>query len=477
MQANPIRKLSKSKDPQRIAKIVEILGILSNRQKGRDWLEKEVKRQHLKISLKDSLNSFEILKTCPDNFISTLYRNLKDEKGEGFEKTQSLTKTYHWLFTDIVGGSNPTTPTKTQVRKIMILNELMARTETFRKRDASSTVILPVGDGVAVGFSDYPEKPLHLAIELHKALYRYNQSRDEKDKLYIRIGIDMGPVYFVKDLNGKDNVWGPGIILTRRVMDLCSEMNIFASARIAENIRKLSPEYTRILHPIGNYSIKHGEELSIYNIYGSGFGNKKAPRKAKVVASNLQRDIKPENNFAFEYVGIGLDVLDQTTMLVRHTWKWTVLNISKAPMEHIFYFLDGDTPKEFGDLNVKVRDDNDEVLEILSVNENKPYHKAFNVQFKKPIKPKKKQTFVLQYDWEEPLRTYFYKFASGCRHFVYSLTSPNSVDLKPKIFKVDSETGSKTDAIPSPTVTTSDGRILVAWEKENLGIEAYQFDW
>src|SRR5439155_2275126 len=248
-----------------------------------------------------TLNSYELLNHCSPDFITRLHRALKGDDISGFKDVQSLTKTYHWLFTDIVGGADPTVPTKEQVRKIAALNELMARTETFRNRDSFSTVILPVGDGVAVGFGDSSEKPLHLAIELHKALYRYNESRNNKERIFIRIGIDMGPVYFVKDLNGKDNVWGPGIILTRRVMDLCGEMNIFASSRIAEDIRKLSPEYEKILHPIGNYSIKHDEELVVYNIYGKGFGNKTAPRKAKVIAPNLERDIRTVNNFSFNY--------------------------------------------------------------------------------------------------------------------------------------------------------------------------------
>src|SRR5437867_3908735 len=277
-------------------KIGEILGMLGESNRGRDWIIKEIKRHHLKIPLQATLNSYEILDSCPSDFVSNLHRALQGDSVKGFEDVQSLTKTYHWLFTDIVGGSNPTISTKDQVRKIVALNELIRRTETFRTRDLASTVILPVGDGVAVGFSEYPEKPLRLAIELHKALFRYNESKIDRERLLIRIGIDMGPVYILKDLNGKDNVWGPGIILTRRVMDLCGEMNIFASARMAEDVRKLSPEYNQILHPIGNYSIIHNEELVVYNIYGKGFGNKTAPRKAIVIAPNLERDIRTVNN-------------------------------------------------------------------------------------------------------------------------------------------------------------------------------------
>jgi len=462
----------------KIKEIGEILGMLGESNRGRDWIIKETKKHHLKIPAQTSLNSYEILSRCPTIFITNLHRAMKGNSVKGFEDVQSLTKAYHWLFTDMVGGSNPTIPTKDQVRKIVALNELIRRTETFRNRDHTSTVILPVGDGVAVGFSDSQEKPLRLAIEIHKALFRYNENKVGKDKLAIRIGIDMGPVYIVEDLNGKDNVWGPGIILTRRVMDLCGEMNIFASARIGDDIRKLSPEYEEILHPIGNYSIKHGEELVIYNIYGEGFGNKIAPRKAKVVAPNLERDIRTVNNFSFNYLKINLEIVDPKTALTRHTWFMDVINASKKPMDQIFYSLDGDTPKEFGDLNVNVRDDHNNVLEILSVNVNKPYHKEFNIQLNRPIKPKQKRALILEYDWEEPERTYFYRFASGCKHFVFSLTTKKEMKLSMKVLKADTETGSKIDATTIPVISSDDGKTVITWEKKDLIIdEAYQFNW
>ena len=458
-------------------KIAEILGLLGESHRGKNWLLKELRIHHLKIPRESTLNSYEILRCCPPEFVSNLHQALQGGNVKGFEDVQSLAKTYFWLFTDIVGGSNPTIPTRDQIRRIVALTELIRRTETFRNKDAASTVILPVGDGVAVGFSDNPEKPLRLAIELHKSLFRYNEQKTEKDRLIIRIGIDMGPVYTVKDLNGKNNVWGPGIILARRVMDLCGEMNIFASA-IAEGIRKLSPEYAKILHPIGNYSIKHDEELIIYNIYGQGFGNKVAPRKAKILAPNLERDIRTVNNFSYNDFKVGLEILDQETWLTRHTWFMDVINVSKKPMNQIFFSLDGDSPKEFGDLNVSIKDEHDNTLEILAVNVNRPYHKQFNAQLNRPLKPKQRKIVILEYDWEEPKRTYFYRFASGCRHFTYSLTVPREVELDIRILKVDTETGSKVDASPVPELFNDNDKTVVRWSKDDLMIEdAYEFNW
>ncbi|MGH9999536.1 MAG: hypothetical protein ACRD90_06720, partial [Nitrosopumilaceae archaeon] len=265
-----------SKMTQKITEMAEILAILNDTNRGKDWLLQEVKKHHLKSYVKPAMNSFEMLKILPDDFVTKLLKSLRGDDIEGFEDVQTLTKMFHWFFTDIVAGSNPKIPAKDQVRKIVVLNELISRTEIFRKKDPESTVILPTGDGMAIGFSDSAEKPIRLAIELHKFLNRYNELRSGVEKLLIRVGVDMGPVYVVKDLNGKDNVWGPGIILTRRVMDLAGDMNIFASARIAEDTRKLSAYYQEIIHPIGDYHIKHGEELQLYNIYGKDFGNKVA---------------------------------------------------------------------------------------------------------------------------------------------------------------------------------------------------------
>jgi hypothetical protein len=461
----------------KIKKIAEILAMLAEGHLGREWLLKKAKKHDLKISVKNALNSYEILNYFPDDFITSLHDALKGVDVTGFE-VQPLTKTYHWLFTDIVNGSSPMVSTKDQIQKIDTLNQLLARTETFRNRDNSSTVILPVGDGVAIGFGDSPEKPLRLAIELHKALYRYNQFREKNECLSIRIGIDMGPVYFVKDLNQKDNVWGPGIILARRVMDLCGPMNIFASARIAQDIRKLSHEYEKTLHPIGNYSIKHGEELVIYNIYGPGFGNKTAPRKLKIATFDIERDIRNINNFAFDQIDLGLEILDTKTNLTHHTWFWKVVNTSKESMKQVFYSLDGDTQKEFGDMYVKVKDEHDNSLEILSVNVNKPYHKEFNVQLNKPLKPNQKKTIILEYDWEEPDKTYFYNFAADCKTFNFSLIAPKEMEINPRIFKVNAEIGSKTEVSPPPAQSHEGNKTLVRWTRHELITdESYQINW
>jgi len=464
-------KLSFSK----LSQIAEILGLLDETNRGKQWLVEQLKKH--KIAVKNTINNYEILKECPDNFLSQMLRSLKGEDIAGFEDIKTLTKTYHWFFTDIVAGSNPTIPTKNQVKKIIVLNELLLRTETFSKRDPQTTVALPTGDGYAIGFSDSPEKPIHLAMELHRALNRYNESQRGLEKLLIRVGIDMGPVYVIKDINNMDNVWGPGIILTRRVMDLAGDMNIFASARIAEDVLKLSSDYKKMLHPIGSYHIKHGEELQLFNIYGEGFGNKVAPRLKKVKTVTLEQSMRSVHNFKFETIEIALDVIDVKTMLTHHTWSWILRNVSKEPKDQIFYRLDGDSEKDFAEMNVKISDDKGKQYEIQSLSVNKPYHKEFIVKLP-PILPKKTKSIKLQYDWEEPDRAFVFRTPSECKQFTYLFSIPKGPEIKIRVLKVDMDSGLKILAEPSPTVKHLEDKTIVSWSKQNLkAYDAYQFQW
>jgi len=473
---------SNSEKLERITKEAEILSLMEESHKTKEWIKKQIKKKSLKIPIKLSMNTFQILNDCPNDFLDYLIDSLKGRDIDDIGDINSFTKTFFWFFTDIVAGSNPTVPSKEQARKVVVLNELIARTETFINRDPNSTVILPTGDGMAIGFSDSPEYPLRLSIQLHKILTEYNKAKRRKDeKVLLRIGIDIGPVYIIKDLNGQDNVWGPGIILTRRVMDLAGDQNIFCSSRFAEDVRVLSPEYKEIMHPIGDYSIKHGEQLNIFNIYGEGFGEKNTPKKKKITqkTETFEQTLKSKTAFMFNTIEINLDVIEPKTMLTHHTWKWNLVNISDSPKDQIFYYLDGDSPKDFADMNVRVYDEEGNEADILGLTENKPLHKEFSVKLKKPIKPRQRKRFVtLEYDWEEPERMFFYKVPTDCKQLTYTFTIPKGIEIKNQALKVDAELGYKWNADPPATMKYLPDSTQISWVGKNLkAFDAYRFDW
>lgn len=333
---------------------------------------------------------------------------------------------------------------------------------------------------MVIGFSDSPETPLLLAVQLHESLNKYNKTRSMRDKIHVRIGIDTGPVYFIKDLLGNETVWGPGIIMARRMMDLCGADQIFASRRIGDDISRLSPQYKAIMHPIGDYTIKHGEQLLVYNIYGKSFGNKFAPKKGKLVekSKTLMSDVK----FQFNKIELKLDVTDPKTMMTHHTWIWDVKNITKDPLEQVYYSIGGDVAKDFGELDVKIRDENGNKLDIISLDVNKDYEKKFNVQLKNPIR--RKQTgrlLILEYDWEEPSRVFEYVFSASCKKFSIIFTIPNTIPIKTKILEVDTTLGVKRRATTSPIMSYTKNKTMIKWESAEKHTiqrhDTYEFQW
>jgi class 3 adenylate cyclase len=471
---------SKYRELEKLAHVAEVMELLEESNKDKSWITEQIQQCHLKVSVTPTMSSVRILRCCPPDFISRLLKLLKFTQIDEFTDLPKLSSTYHWFFTDIVASSDPTVTTNEQAVKIIVLNRLIERTEVFRRRKLGSTLILPTGDGMAIGFSDSPEKPLLLAIELHKNLQRYNSNKRKKERLFIRIGLDSGSIYMIKDLNGQENVWGPGIIMARRVMDLARSMNIIASARIANDLRSLRPEYKNILHAAGDYSLKHGNKTLLYNVYGDGFGNKKTPSERKIEKSRVQEEVIKSVNMLFHNrAELKLEILDPLTMLTHHTILWDLTNISREPIERIMYYIDGDTPNAFPELNVKVRDEEDNELEMISLNVNKPYHKEFYVQLNKPLKPGQKgRVTQIEYDWQEPERFYFYRFPSNCKAFKYYFSAPKELDIKQKVLYADLETGEKRYVKTPPIIKYKSDRTEVNWESVNIKAhEAYRFDW
>jgi hypothetical protein len=472
---------AKVQELQKKADISELIELMDETHKNKTWLIGEIKKKRQKIHVTPDMGTVTILRNCDSDFISRLIGVLKSQRMNDFDIPAALSRNYHWFFTDIVSSSDPTLPASDQARKIYVLNRIIAQSETFQKRSLENTVILPTGDGMAIGFGDSPELPLKLSLEVHEGLYAYNKSiNSRRDKINIRIGLETGPVFSVEDLNGNQNVWGPGIIMARRVMDLAREMNILASARFANDIRNLKPEYRHILHPIGDYNIKHGEKILVYNVFGDGFGNKKEPIEDKNEKSMAATEIeRTSEHFIFSSVAIQLEVMDNKSKLVHHKVRQNYVNISNKPIGEHFFYLDGDVPRDFPDCNVVVKDEDDKELEIMSINVNKPYHKEFFVKRRKAIGPgEKSRSATLEYDWDEPENHFSYRFATTCKKFTFSLDVPKGIAAKPKVVRVIPEVGLKKLATEPPIIKFKENQTNISWSASDLREgDAFRFDW
>jgi KaiC/GvpD/RAD55 family RecA-like ATPase len=186
----------------------------------------------------------------------------------------------NFFFIDIVGLSDPLLSVEKQIRKIEDLNSLIGSCEAFSRIPGDRKIILPTGDGMVVGFLVNPELPLRLSMQLHEKLRAFNARQSPDRRIGVRIGLSSGPVFVVSDINNNQNVWGPGIILARRVMDLGDNGHILLADNIAETLINLKDEYRSVIKLVtGDLRIKHGQLLRLYSAYSPEFGNSSRPSK------------------------------------------------------------------------------------------------------------------------------------------------------------------------------------------------------
>jgi KaiC/GvpD/RAD55 family RecA-like ATPase/class 3 adenylate cyclase len=186
----------------------------------------------------------------------------------------------NFFFIDIVGLSDPLLSVEKQIRKIEDLNALIGACDAFGKVPKDAKIVLPTGDGMVIGFLVNPELPLQLSMQLHQRLRAFNEKQTSDRTIGVRIGLSSGPVFVVSDINKNQNVWGPGIILARRVMDLGDNGHILLADNIAETLTNLKDEYRTVIKLVSTeYRIKHGQLLRLYSAYSHEFGNAAKPTR------------------------------------------------------------------------------------------------------------------------------------------------------------------------------------------------------
>jgi class 3 adenylate cyclase/KaiC/GvpD/RAD55 family RecA-like ATPase len=183
----------------------------------------------------------------------------------------------NFFFIDIVGLSDPSLSVKSQIEKIQILNNFLSSCNSYRKD--RNKKILPTGDGMAIGFLRDPKLPVELSIELHRKLRTHNSNSTNQFLIHVRIGIGSGHVFVVTDLNDNQNLWGPGIILARRVMDLGDRDHILIEGGVAKDLFSLDDYFKREIHYLGAYNIKHNQSIDVYSLYNEFAGTSKTPQK------------------------------------------------------------------------------------------------------------------------------------------------------------------------------------------------------
>lgn len=164
------------------------------------------------------------------------------------------------LFFDVVGYTKQSVNKQIEIKKQF--NRLVSN--CLKELGEGERIILDTGDGAAIGFMQHPEEALKVAMQFHKKVIA-NQHNDYPE-LKARIGIHLGPINVVKDMNGLSNMVGDGINDAQRVMSFADSDQIFISRSYYDFISRLSGEYASLFHYQGSLQDKHGREHPVYKL-------------------------------------------------------------------------------------------------------------------------------------------------------------------------------------------------------------------
>ncbi len=186
------------------------------------------------------------------------------------------------LFLDIVDYSKR--DVGEQVRLKNMFNLVM--TSALGHVEPDERLVVDTGDGAAITFLGDPERALYVALEVF----------DNVRELPVRMGINLGPVSLMKDLNGLDNVIGDGINVAQRIMSFARGGELLVSRAFYEVVSRLSDDYEAMFRMEGSHTDKHRRAHDVYSV-------SKAVRVGRRVAgqqlkAKKNRRAGPDNTFA-----------------------------------------------------------------------------------------------------------------------------------------------------------------------------------
>ena len=168
------------------------------------------------------------------------------------------------VFIDLVGYSKK--PVTEQIRlKTSLTNNL---SEAIKDIPVNDRIILDTGDGAAISFLGDPEDALFVTLSLREAMAREaaeeGAEAEAANDSSTRMGINLGPVKLVKDINGHPNIIGDGINVAQRIMSFARPGQIVVSRSYYDVVSNLASEYAKLFTYEGSRTDKHVREHEIY---------------------------------------------------------------------------------------------------------------------------------------------------------------------------------------------------------------------
>jgi class 3 adenylate cyclase len=161
------------------------------------------------------------------------------------------------MFLDLIGYSVRSVDDQVALKKLF--NELIGK--ALKGVDESSRIAIDTGDGAAICFLGDPEEALHSAMLLRDLLgQRYG------NHLSVRVGLHMGPVRVISDINERVNVVGDGINVAQRIMDFAQANQVLVSRAYYDVISRITDDTADLFQYLGQFGDKHSRLHEVYSV-------------------------------------------------------------------------------------------------------------------------------------------------------------------------------------------------------------------
>lgn len=210
------------------------------------------------------------------------------------------------LFLDIVNYSSQSVAIQMEWKAFF--NESLS--DAIAAVSPSDRVILDTGDGAAVCFLGDPEAGMLSALAMRSDF----ASREiETEAPRVRIGLNLGPVKLVKDINGNLNAIGDGINVGQRIMSFALPNQILVSRSYYEVVSTLSDDYRKLFRFGGSREDKHVREHVVYELTQPGSKNP-APEPPEVQATPPPPPAPASPSVAASFDPATLKAIEQSLM-------------------------------------------------------------------------------------------------------------------------------------------------------------------
>jgi class 3 adenylate cyclase len=167
------------------------------------------------------------------------------------------------LFIDIVGYSTRSVQEQLEMKEAF--NDFIA--DAVGNVAASERIMVDTGDGAAIAFLGDPEDALFAALSLRDAIDVANLAVGEPG--FVRMGVNLGPLKIVRDINGHTNMIGDGVNDAQRVMSFAEPGQVMVSHSYYDIISRFSRDYAQLFVYEGMRHDKHVREHELYRFGAS----------------------------------------------------------------------------------------------------------------------------------------------------------------------------------------------------------------